>query len=261
MTVSAIFPVHDCSEAQATLTTSAFTALIQALDGGLGEVVVVDDGSPCRTALRTIADNPSAPRRIVHHERRRGLVSALNTGARTARCDILTYCHSDCVVASDALSRIADLLSTQLDVGMAVSELYFPDGRLQQAGGWIGPSFQLCWSTRIGAAPLPIHWGDFWSVRRELYPLADGLPEVYNPGYWECVDLAAGLRHISRPVVTCPGSRVVHHKSQTFHVCFDQHQRNKLFERNRAVFAMRWRHLHDKFVADIPGSPDDYDWR
>jgi GT2 family glycosyltransferase len=261
MTISVLFPVHDCDQAQSALTLLAFRSLATALTGSLGEVIVVDDGSSCRHALETMAAEEAVAVQFHQHTERLGLVAALNTAARASRGDILTYCHSDCVVAPDALRRVANVLSQYPEAGMTVSELYFTDGRLQQTGGWIGPAFRLCWSQRVDVVPGPIHWGDFWSVRREFFLLDRGLPEEYNPGYWECVELAARVHDQDWRVLTCPGSRVTHYKSRTFHACFDQDERDRLFERNRRIFAQRWAHRHDAFVATVPRPLDAYEWR
>jgi GT2 family glycosyltransferase len=261
MKMSVLFPIHDRDEAQSALTLEAFHALLNALRPTLGEVIVVDDGSPCQSALRAILDNRTTAIQFRQHRQRRGLVTALNAAASSAAGNILTYCHSDCIVACDALVRIIDVLSENPNAGMTVSELYFPNGRLQQVGGWIGPDFRLCWSRLIEGIPSPIHWGDFWSVRRELFVQDGGLPELYNPGYWECVELAARVRENSMRVLTCPRSRVMHYKSQTFHACFDQKERDSLFERNRQVFAQRWAHRHDEFISEVPRPLEAHDWR
>jgi O-antigen biosynthesis protein len=261
VTISVLFPVHDCDEIQSELTRRAFRALAVALDGRLGEVVVVDDGSPCRHAVDTLAAESIVALQVHRHGKRRGLVTSLNTAARAARGDVLTYCHSDCVVAPDALRRVVDVLSRYPDAGMTVSELYFTDGRLQQAGGWIGPAFRLCWSQRLDETPRPVHWGDFWSVRRDFYLQDGGLPDDYDPGYWECVELAARVHERERRVLTCPGSRVTHYKSRTFHACFNQAARDGLFERNRRIFADRWAHRHDCFVAEVPPPLEAHEWR
>lgn len=259
--VSVLFPVHDHSEAQCQITIAAFRSLTVALHGGLGEVVLVDDGSPYPGAVEAIQREARVPIRVRKHKVRQGLVSALNVGAQAACGEILTYCHTDCIVDRDALHKVSELLTGRTDTGMAVSELYFEDGELQQVGGWIGPRFRLCWSKNKVSTPQRIHWGDFWSVRREIYLLKGGLPALYNPGYWECVELAARVRKLGYATVTCPGSRVTHLKSQTFHNCFDEGERKAIFERNRSIFAERWSDWHDRFVEDVPGSLTDYDWR
>jgi GT2 family glycosyltransferase len=261
LTISVLFPIHDRTEAQSRVTIAAFRSLNVALQRGLGEVVLVDDGSPYSGTVEAIQQEATVPIVAGKHLVRQGLVSALNAAAQAACGKIFTYCHTDCIVEGDALHKISALLVARADVGMTVSELYFADGELQQVGGWIGPRFQLCWSKLKASTPQPIHWGDFWSVRREIYLANGGLPELYNPGYWECVELAARVRELGYATVTCPGSRVTHLKSQTFHNCFDTHERELLFERNRATFAERWSQWQDRFAEDIPGPLDQYDWR
>jgi GT2 family glycosyltransferase len=259
--MSVLFPIHDHSEAQRLLTISAFRALAVALRDDLGEVVLVDDGSPHPGAVEIIQKEALIPILTRRHSIRQGLVSSLNVAARIARGEILTYCHTDCLVQCDALRKILGVLTARCNVGMTVSELYFADGELQQVGGWIGPRFKLCWSKHRSETPQQIHWGDFWSVRREIYLADKGLPEFYNPGYWECIELAARVRKLGYTTVTCPGSKVTHLKSQTFHSCFDTQERERLFERNRKIFAKRWECWEERFVEEVPEPLDQYDWR
>ena len=259
--LSILFPVYDLDDESCKVTLAAFRSVVKALRPGLGEIVVVNDGSPCTTAIEAITQESDIPTSIRNHHRQMGLVSSLNEAARLSTGEVLTYCHTDCIVTSDALLRIVKLLSERRDAGMVISELYFSNGQLQQVGGWIGPAFQLCWSRCLTAEPQPIHWGDFWSVRREIYLSDDGLPTAYDPGYWECVEIAARVRDLGYSTLTCPGSRVVHLKSKTFHKCFSENQRNALFERNRRLFASRWGHWQNIFLSEIPGPLTQYEWR
>jgi GT2 family glycosyltransferase len=259
--LSILFPVYDLDQEQSKVTLAAFHSVVIALKPSLGEIVVVDDDSPCATAIETIAGESEIPTLIRKHKKRLGLVSSLNDAAESSSGDILTYCHTDCIVKTDAFLKIADLLTERREAGMVISELYFSNGELQQVGGWIGPAFRLCWSRSLTTTPQRIHWGDFWSVRREIYLHENGLPTAYDPGYWECVELGARVRDLGYSTLTCPGSRVVHLKSRTFHRYLDETERNALFERNRWIFASRWSHWQDEFSSEIPGSLGEYDWR
>jgi GT2 family glycosyltransferase len=148
-----------------------------------------------------------------------------------------------------------------MDVGMTVSELWLKDGTIQQSGGWIGPDYRLSWCRNVYDHSVDIHWGDFWTVRTALFKEMGHLPTEYGLGYWECVELGTYVRMAGHRVVTSPGSRVTHLKSQTFHRALSPAERDTLFERNRSIFAQRWQRFGERIWAGAPRSTDKSEWR
>lgn len=88
--VSVVVPVRDRPRELARLLDA-----LAATTPGLGEVVVVDDGSTAPDATRRVA----APRgaRVVRHETSRGPAAARNTGAAAASGDLVAFLDSDVV--------------------------------------------------------------------------------------------------------------------------------------------------------------------
>lgn len=257
--ISILIPVHDIDHKQAQITQIVIESAAEASQHFASEVIVIDDRSPCKDALKRMP-NASNNIKIVQIKNHPGLVSALNYGATVAQGSLLTYCHSDCLIQAGTIEKILGLF-LDLEIGLGTSELYYQNGDLQQVGGWIGPGFRLSWDTSLSSLARPIHWGDFWTVRTRLFQEVGCLQSCYNPGYWECVDLAVSVRMNGYQVMTCPKSKVTHLKSQTFHRLHSGKERLALFERNREIFASRWSRFESEIINGVPDGIHEEEWK
>ena len=257
--ISILIPVHDIAQDQAQMTRVVLESAVKASQGIAAEIIVIDDKSPCKDAFNFKIDTTRYIK-LLQIQDHPGLASALNYGATIARGSILTYCHSDCLLQVDTIERILHLFRDPA-IGLGMSELWYPNGDLQQVGGWIGPGFRLAWDKTLSSSARHTHWGDFWSVRSRLFNEVGCLPTCYNPGYWECVDLAVNIRMKGYQVMTCPNSKVIHLKSQTFHRLLTEKERASLFERNRRIFTDRWRSSESDIIKGVPVSIREEEWR
>jgi glycosyltransferase involved in cell wall biosynthesis len=96
------------------------------------EVIVVDDGSPDETAERM-------PRieGVRYHKRAAngGFIAACNDGASLARGEYVVFLNNDTIPQPGWLDALLRTFEDHADVGLAGSQLRYPDGRLQEAGG------------------------------------------------------------------------------------------------------------------------------
>lgn len=255
--ISVLVPVRDRDAEQCSLTQRVLQSLCGALRGIDGEIVLVDDGSLLSPVGQSWMGELDTKIHTIRFPRPGGLVRALNAAALQASGDLLTYCHSDCIAEERCFQNLIEAFDDDR-VGLVTAELWYPSGELQQIGGWIGPGFRLRWEHEWIDKPQDIHWGDLWTVRAGLFSRHGGLPSAYNPGYWECVDLATTVRLGGWLVRSCPGARFTHMKSQTFHRLYGPEERQKLFERNRERFAARWGYRETEVVA---GARQGEGWR
>ena len=258
--LSVLFPIHDINTRRAKLTFDAFTTVKSATMLIGGDVIVVDDGSPCKEAVRRILTEGGENTKVIFHDTCQGLVKSLNDAAKYATGELLTYCHSDCVVESNAIGISISAFEDK-STGLAVSSLWYPNGGLQQIGGWVGLGWRLSWNTCLKNEEQDVHWGDFWTVRSSLFKSCGGLPDEYGPGYWECVDLATSVRKLKYRVVGLSNSRVIHYKSRTFFSVYDESARNTIFERNRSIFAKRWTKDKDWIFTGLPADDIKLVWK
>lgn len=113
--ISAFFPALNDERTIARMVTEAVAVLSTLTDDY--EVLVVNDGSTDGTAAALDALAREQPRlRIIHHPGNRGYGAALVSGFRHASKDLIFYTDGDGQYDVRELSRLAPLLTREVDV-------------------------------------------------------------------------------------------------------------------------------------------------
>ena len=118
MTVSVVIPVYG-EEAIAALLAD----LLARPDAGQAEFIVVD-GAPARDTLNRVSAKQAADPRVVLKSSPPGRGVQQNTGARSARGDILLFLHADTTLPDNAFTLIRQTLSAPSLAGGAFSLRY-----------------------------------------------------------------------------------------------------------------------------------------
>ncbi|MDR3536239.1 MAG: glycosyltransferase [Acetobacteraceae bacterium] len=182
------------------------------------EVIVVDDASPDPDVVWLAR---VAGIRLLRNCDNLGFVRACNAAARIARGDFLLFLNNDTQVLPGWLDSMLALFRSRDDVGAVGSQLLYPDGRLQEAGG-------IIWNDasgwNFGRHEDPDRPGysyvrevDYCSgaslmVPRPLFARIGGFDERYVPAYFEDSDLCFRLRAMGLKTLYQPRSRVVHYE-------------------------------------------------
>ncbi|MBB1088511.1 glycosyltransferase [Lysobacter sp. SG-8] len=210
------------------------------------EVIVVDDGSSDGTeaSLRQVTG--------LHYVRRAsngGFIAACNDGAAHARGDYLVFLNNDTVPQPGWLDALLATFDTHPDAGIVGSQLLYPDGRLQEAGGVVFNDGSG-WNTGRFESPLDPRFatlrdtdycsGAALAVPRDLFASLGGFDARYAPAYYEDTDLAFAVRASGHRVLYQPAARVVHDEGATSGT--DTGSGVKSYQvRNQAVFQEKWR--------------------
>lgn len=198
--VSVVIPHHD----QLALFVHTLRSVVLQDHPNL-EIVVVDDGTRDREAVRRLAELVAQPwgRPIsLVRQDNRYLGAARNTGVRNARADLIAFVDDDDVLEAHYVSTLLTaLLAT--GAGAATSALvnHADDGSdLASSSGWPfvfpGDAVQLApiWNTVGGAGCL---------VRREAWEAAGGFHTRHGVGH-EDWTLLVSIALSGRPVVGVP---------------------------------------------------------
>ena len=209
------------------------------------EVIVVDDGSSDDTAawMGQIEG--------LHYHRRAsngGFIAACNDGAARARGDWLVFLNNDTIPQPGWLDALLATFQTHADTGLAVAQLLYPDGRLQEAGGVVFADGSAWSYGRFEAADDPRYAylrevdygsGAALAIPRARFAQAGGFDRRYAPAYYEDTDLAFAVRALGYKVRYQPASRVLHDEGTTAGT--DTGSGVKAWQaRNRQVFAEKW---------------------
>lgn len=243
--ISVLIPAYNhFTEVMACLTSLqmyaskqlAITFLIQ--DDASPEVYLPAVVPPCSASVKRNPENL-------------GFVGNVNAGAARADGDILFIVNQDVLaVGQDAdggtLSQDWDIhlvnAFADLAVGVVGAKLLFPDGRIQNAGGFFDGRLQpfhrgLGYSNHRYAevnTPEEVTWttGAAFAVRRDLFTALGGFDPVYAPSYFEDTDFCLRAREAGFKVWYEPKCVFIHTVGTTGGSPF--------FHRSAATFRQRW---------------------
>lgn len=182
------------------------------------EIIVVDD---CSTDMTEIMLSPRSDIIYIRNEKNLGFIGSCNAGLKQAGKTYVCYLNNDTEVTPVWLSALVDTFELHPGTGLAGSQLIYPDGRLQEAGGIIWDDFSGWNWGRLQDPEAPrftyARMADYCSGAAILLPRAlanaiGGFDPEFTPAYGEDSDMAFRLRAMGLATVYQPLSRVVHYE-------------------------------------------------
>lgn len=206
------------------------------------ELLIVDDdaGHDARAVLRRFRAV-----RVIRHNQRRGITTALNTGARAARGDVLVFMNSDVILGDNALACLESAVQQGNGAtGIVGSLLLYPQtGRIQHAGVAVDK-----WAVThlyVGARPNVVPFapleerqavtGALFACRRSVYEQLGGFDEEFHDGL-EDIDFCLRCGEVGLTNYISSATPSYHFESATRAPY--KHIRRTY---NYAVFFSRWR--------------------
>ena len=211
-TISIVIPVYN----QLRITLRAIRSILQAGAQRSFEIIIVDDCSEARisTILGAVAGI-----RYIQQPNNSGFIASCNTGANAARGDYLVFLNNDTHVLPGWLDELHRTFIDRPKAGLVGSQLIYPTGALQEAGG-------ILWSDGSGwnygrnddrlapqynyLRPVDYCSGASIMVPRLLFNELGQFDSHYSPAYAEDADLALQVRKAGYEVLYQPQSKVVH---------------------------------------------------
>lgn len=239
--VSIIIPVFN----QLKYTITAVQSVLLSATTVPFELVIMDDCSSDETAAFFAHLEPI---RCFTQPHNQGFIAACNQGATLARGEFVSFLNNDVYVFPLWLDALVDTFERIPNVGLVGSQLLYPDGFLQEAGGIIWQNGQG-WNYGRGEYPMLPEYTyarsvDYCSgasilIRKELFVRLGMFPEAFKPAYYEDADLAMAVRAAGYDVIYQPGSKLVHFEGVSSGR--DVGSGVKAYQiRNHAFFAEKW---------------------
>jgi len=212
------------------------------------EIIIVDDSSHDES-LEVL--NQIQGIRLFHNEKNLGFIRSCNKGAEESKGDYLVFLNNDTQVLPGWLDELIQTFERENDAGIVGAKLFYPDGRLQEAGGII---FHNGMGMNVGKYddPLKPEYNylrevDYCSgacimVRSTLFFQLNKFDERYISGYYEDTDLAFSIRNIGKKVLYQPMSRVIHFEGVTSGTDIKQGVKAHQIS-NGKKFYRKWRHV------------------
>lgn len=233
---------------KAQLTIECLKSIWEYTQGYYYEIIVVDNGS--QLPEFELLSNFKGPYKLVRLEINRYFGEGNNIGAELAKGEFLVFMNNDVIVQQNWISPLIKAFSDYPDCGVSGPKFIYPNGVLQEAGALLdeaGNSIQLGKHQDpsdsqfnhnrivdyVSAATLVL--------RKKIFEKVLGFDFIYEPAYYEDVDLCLKIGEIGLKTYYISESCVVHHEHATTADCKNRSMLNNIIETNQSKFVQRWK--------------------
>jgi GT2 family glycosyltransferase len=187
-----------------------------------------------------------------------GFGGGCNLGASHARGEHILFLNDDAVVAPSLLAALTRRMTAEPDVGAVAAVLLNSDGTLQEAGSRVvdgAGTVQLGAGLAVGSqeaqsflTPRDIDYGSGAAllVRHDAFTALGGFDPIYEPAYFEDVDLSFRLKESGWRVVLEPTAEARHFSGAS--TSTDTRFRRYASDHAGTHFLERWKDV----LADAP---------
>ena len=215
--VSIIIPVYN----QLDFTLRCLKSIQDNPSTASTEIIVLDDASQDRTPKIL----PAIPGiRYIRNYTNLGFLRSCNRAASESHGDYLVFLNNDTEVQKGWLDHMLAVFERFDRVGIVGAKLIYPNGRLQEAGGFIWRDASGINFGRDDDPRKPeynyVRETDYCSaacimIKAVLFKDLNGFDELFAPAYYEDTDLAFKVRQSRYKVLYQPASHVIHFEGGT----------------------------------------------
>ncbi|MEJ0075825.1 MAG: glycosyltransferase family 2 protein [Alphaproteobacteria bacterium] len=249
---------------QARLTLGCVASILENTKGHACEIIVVDNGSSGGEI--EILGSAFAQFKLIRLDRNMFFGEASNIGAEHATGDLVVFLNNDIKVTPRWIEPLIEALETEYCAGAVGSKILHPNNELLEAGGIVRPDG---WGIQVGKGGMPLPPGfvdatritDYCSgacllMRTKVFLDLGGFDPIFDPAYFEDVDLAIRLRAIGLFTYYCGASVVYHEESTTSNRIWSPEERRGHIAANHKRLVHRWgRYLERRLEQDLEPEP------
>ena len=213
-----IIPVYG----QTQFVLSCLDSLVRHRSRYTAEIIIVDDCSPEGELVELLGRIKWA--KHVRPEKNLGFIGACNLGAAHAKGRVVIPLNSDTRVCDGWLDELMRTFDDRPEAGLVGSKLFYGDGSLQEAGGFVwrdGSAWnygrnkssnrpEFCYAREVDYCS-----GAAIAVPKALWDELGGFDPYFSPAYYEDTDLAFRVRAAGRQVWYQSLARVIHYEGRT----------------------------------------------
>lgn len=253
MNLSIIIPNYDGQNLLEKNLPKVFDAIALHKDGGV-EVIAIDDCSTDNSMdiLESLKRNmkslyPTIKFKIIKNEKNLGFSSAINRGVKNADGDILILINTDVVPERNFLKPLLNHFQNENIFAVGCMDKSIENGKFVLRGRGIGEWKRGFFVHSRGEVDKKnTLWvnGGSGAFRKNIWEKLGGFNELYNPFYWEDIDLSYRAIKSGYKVLFEPNSVVVHeHEKGAIKKKFSPMQIKSISYRNQFIFA--WKNATD----------------
>lgn len=249
MSVDIIIPNYNGS----AIIEKGLPNVFGALKNYKGKVIIVDDGSSNEEvfAIRSLVEkykNKGERIKLIEHANNKGFASAVNTGVKASDADFVVLLNSDIVPYKNFLqSPLEKLIGNKNLFAVGCMDESIENNKTILRGRGIAKWSGGMLSHSRGEVDMS---DTFWVsggssiIRREIYQKLGGMDEIYNPFYWEDIDLSYRARKAGFDIMFDNKSKVTHfHEEGAIKKNFTQSGVTIIAYRNQFIFI--WKNISD----------------
>lgn len=232
---------------KAHLTIECLKSLYHHTHGERYEIIVVDNGSRAdEFAALSAFDGVHTVLRL---DVNRFFGEGNNLGAELAKGKFVMFMNNDVTVTPNWLFPLIQTFRTQPDCGVAGPKFVYPHGMLQEAGALLDEDGDAVQIGKFQDPALPrfnrSRVVDYVSaacvvLRKEHFDQVLGFDFIYEPAYYEDVDLCMKIGELGLKTYYVPDACVVHHENATTADPGNGLNLRGLVDINRGKFVRRW---------------------
>lgn len=210
------------------------------------EIIVMNDYSFENITKQVLAIFSEAI--VVNNKKNLGFAGNVNKGVKKSTRNYVFLMNSDVVLKDDSFKRSIEYFKKDKDlfaVGFAQIE---KDGRI------VGANRAYFKNGLVNHSPLSSNIyhlkSNFWAeggssiFKKKLFIDLGLLDELFNPFYWEDIDLSYRAWKAGYKILYDPSIKVEHHHESTIGKYFDKRKVLKIAFRNQLTF--NWKNLTDR---------------
>jgi len=251
MNISIIIPNYNGEKLLRKNLPKVFSAILNYKDGE-AEVIIIDDGSTDASASVILNFNPPAGGQIsnfrfIQNAKNLGFSSTVNRGAEKANGDILVLLNTDVTPEKDFLKPLIEHFKDEsvFAVGCMDKSIDLPAGKAGNGktvlrGRGIGKWEKGFLVHRRGEVDKKnTLWvsGGSGAFRKSIWKKLGGFNELYNPFYWEDIDLSYRALKSGYQILFEPKSVVIHkHEEGAIKKKYSEFQIKTIAYRNQFIF-------------------------
>ncbi|SLM29947.1 Glycosyl transferase, family 2 (fragment) [Desulfamplus magnetovallimortis] len=209
------------------------------------EILIIDDNSSDET--KEILSLIKGIKNL-SNKKNKGFLLSCNKASKHSNGKYLVFLNNDAAPGSQWLQEILIPFKSHKNVGLVGTMLLFPDGSLQEAGGFVFKDGSIL---NYGRNGNPIHCrfnfvretdycsGCSIAIPKQLWNRIGGFDERYKPAYYEDTDLAFRVRDMGYKTIYTPFSKIVHFEGISCGISLKENiKKYQLI--NKPIFKNRW---------------------
>lgn len=239
----------------ADLIKKNLSDVIRSFDGHKEiSIIIVDDGSEeddykkLRTSVDLVNMSSKIPVVLIRKEKNEGFSSTVNLGVRSSKADIILLLNSDAVPYKGFLEPCLKLIDKRPNLfGVGLMDVSVEgDKKVKRGRGVAFWKKGMLGHRRGEVDKKDTFWisGGSSIVRREIFEKLSGFDSLFNPFYWEDIDLSYRARKSGYEIEFLSESMVEHrHDEGSIKKHFSSSKVTSVAYKNQFIF--HWKNITD----------------